>query len=113
MSDVYRITGEYYGLSLPRHAIIDQRLPHVFSEPRVLVRPQARCLVCGEQMVPYGGGSWGPGEYRLVCVYYKVRDIPGHAPQGCPGEISGSALADAVREEPNPKYGNIRMPRAT
>jgi len=112
MSDVYRVMGEYYGLSLPRHAIIDQRLPHVFSEPRVLVRPQARCPVCGEQMVPYGGGSWGQGEYRLVCVYYKVRDVPGHPHQGCPGEISGPALAEAVREEPNPKYGNVRMPRA-
>lgn len=29
------------------------------------------------------------------------------------GTISGPALAEAVREEPNPKYGNIRMPRTT
>ncbi|MGW3633293.1 hypothetical protein ACWD7F_24580 [Streptomyces sp. NPDC005122] len=114
MSDVYRIVGEYYGLSLPRQAVTGQRLPHVFSEPRVLVRPKTQCPVCGEhRMLPYGGGSWGPGEYRLVCIYYKVRNIPGHPPQGCPGEISGPAPATAVREEPNPKYGNIRMPRVT
>ncbi|MGA4979390.1 hypothetical protein [Streptomyces cinereoruber] len=113
MADVYRIMGEHYGLTLPRQAITARRLPHVFTEPRVFVRSQTRCPVCGEQMVPYGGGSWGPSEYRLVCVYYKLRDIPGHPPQGCPGEISGPALAEVVHEELNPKYGNIRMPRRT
>ncbi|MFD9605303.1 hypothetical protein [Streptomyces sp. NPDC059970] len=114
MPDVYRITSECYGLTLPRRSITDQRLRHVFTEPRVLVHPQARCPICGEQrMLPYGGGSWRLGEYRLVCIYYTVRDIPGHPPQGCPGEISGPTLAEAVREEPNPMYGNIRMPRVT
>ncbi|MEV6161389.1 hypothetical protein AB0L71_05600 [Streptomyces sp. NPDC052052] len=112
MSDVYRVMGEYYGLTLPRQAIVDGRLPHAFTEPRTLVHPCARCPVCGDKrMLPYGGGSWGLGEHRLVCIYYKVRDIPGYPPQGCPGEISGPALAEAVREEPNPKYDNIRMPR--
>ncbi|MFI6360635.1 hypothetical protein ACIBJF_50930 [Streptomyces sp. NPDC050743] len=62
-------------------------------------------------MLPYGDGSWGPGEYRLVGVYYKVRDIVGYPPQGGPGEITGPALAGAVREEPNPKYGDFRMRR--
>jgi hypothetical protein len=110
MSDVYRIMGDHYGLSLPRQAVVDRRLPHVFTEPRVLVRPLARCPVCSEQMLPCGGGSWGPGEYRLVCVYYNVRDVPGRPPQGCTGEISGPALAGAVREEPNKKYANVCMP---
>ncbi|MFD5574329.1 hypothetical protein [Streptomyces cadmiisoli] len=113
MADVYRIMGEHYGLTLPRQAVTDRRLPHFFTEPRVFVRPQTRCPVCGEQMLPHGGGSWEPSEYRLVCVYYKLRDIPGHPPHGCPGEISGPALAKAVHEEPNPKYRNIRMPRPT
>ncbi|MEU6775167.1 hypothetical protein [Streptomyces sp. NPDC046759] len=112
MSDVYKVMGEYYGLTLPRQAIADRRLPHVFTEPRVLVRPQAQCPACGEErMLPYGSGSWRSGEYRLVCTYYKVRDIAGYPQQGCPGEISGPALVGAVREEPNSKYGNVRMPR--
>ncbi|WP_254706008.1 hypothetical protein [Streptomyces vilmorinianum] len=60
MPDVYRLMGEHYGLTLPRRAISDRRLPHAFTEPRVLVRPQAQCPVCGEErMLPYGGGAWG------------------------------------------------------
>ncbi|MFG2304521.1 hypothetical protein [Actinacidiphila glaucinigra] len=38
MLDVYRAVGEYYGLTLPRQAIADRRLPHAFTEPRVLGR---------------------------------------------------------------------------
>ncbi|CAM5517970.1 hypothetical protein [Streptomyces aurantiogriseus] len=110
MTNVYRIVGDHYGLTLPRQAIADRRLPHVFTEPTVRVRSRARCPFCGGQMVPYGGGSWAPGEYRLVCVFYKVRDQPGRPPQGCPGEISGPAVAEAVDVEPNPKYDNVRMP---
>jgi hypothetical protein len=110
MSEVYRIVGDHYGLSLPRQAVVDRRLPHVFTEPRVLIRPLVRCPVCAEQMLPCGGGSWGPGEFRLVCTYYKVRDAPGRPPQGCTGQISGPALAGAVREEPNRKYDKVCMP---
>ncbi|MEV7777417.1 hypothetical protein [Kitasatospora sp. NPDC088351] len=111
MSDVYRIVGEYLGLTLPRQAIVSRRLPHVFTEPRVLVHPQVRCPACGDRgMLAHGGGSWGPGEYRLVCDYYKVRNVPGYPPQGCPGEIGAPVPAEAVLEEPNPKYDNVLMP---
>jgi hypothetical protein len=110
VNDVYRIVGDHYGLTLPRETVLGRRLPHAFTEPRVLVRPRVRCPVCGQRMLPLGGGAWGPGEYRLVCCFYKVRDQPGRPPQGCPGEISGPALAEAVEVEPNPKYANVRMP---
>ncbi|MEV4969053.1 hypothetical protein ACFWZK_19480 [[Kitasatospora] papulosa] len=53
-------------------------------------------------MLPYGGGTKEP---RLVCVYYKVRNVPGYPPQGCPGEV-----ADTVRGEPNPKYEGPCLP---
>lgn len=109
--DIYRIVGDHYGLTLPRRAILGRRLPHVFTEPRVLVRSRVKCPVCGAQMVPYGGGSWGPGEYRLVCGFYKVTGRPGRPPGGCPGEIDGPALAAAVDVGPNPKYDNVRMPQ--
>ncbi|MET7741542.1 hypothetical protein [Streptomyces sp. NPDC005385] len=112
MSDVYALLGAHYGLTLPRRAIADRQLPYVFTEPDILIRPQARCPACGgDRMLPYGGGSWSPGEYRLVCVYYKVRGVAGYPHQGCPGEISGPALVGAVREEPNPKYARGRLPR--
>lgn len=112
MSEVYTMVGAHYGLTLPRRAITGRRLPHVFTEPRILVHPQARCPACGEKrMLQYGGGSWSPGEYRLVCVYYKVRGVAGYPYQGCPGEISGPALVGAVCEEPNPKYAGVRAPR--
>ncbi|MFJ2577909.1 NUDIX domain-containing protein [Kitasatospora aureofaciens] len=110
MADVYRVVGEYYGLTLPRQAIADRRLPHAFTEPRVLVHPQAPCPACGARMLVHGGGSWAPGEYRLVCVYYNVRNVPGYPQRGCPGEISAPVPAEAVREEPNLKYDNVRMP---
>ncbi|MFE7576937.1 hypothetical protein ACFU5Z_19610 [Streptomyces sp. NPDC057521] len=106
MSDVYRILGDHYGLSLPRTAVRENRLPHVFTEPRTLLHTDARCPACGEtRMLPYGDGTEEP---RLVCVYYKVRDVPGHPPQGCPGEVTS-----AVRGEPNPKYENLRLPGAS
>ncbi|MEV5989708.1 hypothetical protein AB0L85_33025 [Streptomyces sp. NPDC052051] len=107
-ADIYRILGDHYGLSLPRAAVTGARLPHVFTEPTVLLHPEARCPACGEaRMLPHSGG---PEEARLVCVYYKVRGIPGYPPQGCPGELSGPALSGAVRMEPNPKYENLRLP---
>ncbi|MEU2020655.1 hypothetical protein ABZ565_00530 [Streptomyces sp. NPDC016469] len=97
-SGVYRVLGDHYGLTLPRAAITEARLPHVFTEPRTLLRSEARCPSCGEdRMLPHGP--------RLVCVYYKVRDVPGYPQPGCPGEVTG-----AVRGEPNPKYGNVRLP---
>ncbi|MFJ2420715.1 hypothetical protein [Streptomyces brevispora] len=100
---VYRILGDHYGLSLPRTAVTENRLPHVFTEPRTLLHAEAHCPACGEtRMLPYGSGTKEP---RLVCVYYKVRDVPGYPPQGCPGEV-----ANAVRGEPNPKYENLRLP---
>ncbi|KOV67472.1 hypothetical protein [Streptomyces sp. MMG1121] len=112
MENVYRALGEHYGLMLSRKTVVDRQLPHVFTEPRRLVRPRgAVCPACGEnRMIVHGGGSWQPGEYRLVCTYYKVPDMPGYPPQGCPGQISGPALADVVSDEPNLKYGNVRMP---
>ncbi|MEU7659022.1 hypothetical protein [Streptomyces lincolnensis] len=110
MADVYRAMGEHYGLSLPRRAIIDRLLPHAFTEPRVLTHALAACPVCGREMVPHRGDPRTPDAFRLVCVFYRVRDAGGHPPEGCPGEISGAALAGAVREEPNPKYDNVRMP---
>ncbi|MFH8370995.1 hypothetical protein [Streptomyces sp. NPDC018031] len=109
MRDVYRLLGEHYGLTLPRQAIAERRLAHAFTEPRVRVRPLKPCPVCGEQLVPWGGGAWGPGDYRLVCVHHNLPGKPGH-PAGCPGELSGPALAGAVQEEPNPRYDNVRTP---
>jgi hypothetical protein len=44
MADVYRIMGEHYGLALPRQAITDRHLPHLFTELRVFVRHR-----CGAQ----------------------------------------------------------------
>jgi hypothetical protein len=113
MADVYRIVGDHYGLTLPRQAVVDRRLPHVFTEPPVLVRPRTRCPVCGGHMLPYGGGSWGPGEYRLVCLFHKVTDQPNHPPEGCPGEISSPVPADAADVKPNPKYANVYMPEGS
>ncbi|MFF3075294.1 hypothetical protein ACFVSN_00035 [Kitasatospora sp. NPDC057904] len=113
MADVYRVVGEHYGLTLPRRAITDRRLPHAFTEPRVLVYPQASCPACGARMLVHGGGSWTPGEYRLVCVYYNVRNVPGYPPGGCPGEIGAPVPVEAVRAEPNRKYDEVRMPRTS
>ncbi|WP_329204787.1 hypothetical protein OG257_04065 [Streptomyces sp. NBC_00683] len=111
MAAVYRIIGEHYGLSLPRASVTGGRVPHVFTEPRVLLHSEARCPACGEErMLPYGGGFRGPEDYRLVCVYYRVRDVPGYPSQGCPGEISAPAVSGVVRAEPNPKYANLRFP---
>ncbi|MFI7499778.1 hypothetical protein ACIBVL_15010 [Streptomyces sp. NPDC049687] len=110
MADVYRIVGDHYGLTLPRRAVVDRRLPHVFTEPRMRVRPKVPCPVCGKQMVPHGGGTWGPGEYRLVCCFYKVTGRPGHPPEGCPGEIPAPVPADAVLVEPNRAYDKVVMP---
>ncbi|MET9255043.1 hypothetical protein [Streptomyces sp. NPDC003717] len=110
-TDVYRILGDHYGLSLPRAAVTAARLPHVFTEPRVLLHPQTPCPACGEpRMLPH---TAGPGDARLVCAYYKVRNAPGYPPQGCPGELSASTPPDAVRKEPNPKYDALRLPGAS
>ncbi|MGW2036217.1 hypothetical protein [Streptomyces sp. NPDC001811] len=35
IQDVYRLMGEYYGLSLPRRTILDDELAGVFTSPRV------------------------------------------------------------------------------
>ncbi|MEU0526002.1 hypothetical protein [Streptomyces niveus] len=111
MATVYRIMGQHYGLSLPRASVTGRRLPHVFTEPRVLLHPEARCPACGEErMLPHGDGFRGPEDYRLVCIYYQVRDVPRYPSQGCPGEVSGPALSRVVRAEPNPKYENLRLP---
>ena len=111
IEDIYRIVGDHYGLTLPRRAILGRRLPHVFTEPRVLVRPRVKCPVCDGYMIPYGGGSWQPGEYRLVCSFYKVTGRPGRPPEGCPGEIPAPVPADLVEAAPNPKYDKVVMPQ--
>ncbi|MFF5183122.1 hypothetical protein ACFY30_04935 [Streptomyces sp. NPDC000345] len=113
ITDVYRIVGDHYGLTLPRQAILDRRLPHVFTEPRVLVRPRVTCPVCGAHMMPYGGGSWGPGEYRLVCSFYRITGLPDRPPQGCPGEIAAPVPADAVEVRPNDRYAKVAVPEGS
>ncbi|MFD6996196.1 hypothetical protein ACFWA5_07915 [Streptomyces mirabilis] len=94
MSDVYRITGEYYGLSLPRHAIIDQRLPYVFSEPRVLVRPQARCPVCGEQMASITRSTTYPATRRRDA---QERSAGPRWPRRCARSRTRSTTTSACR----------------
>ncbi|AGJ58823.1 hypothetical protein F750_6398 [Streptomyces sp. PAMC 26508] len=76
------------------------RLLHVFTEPQTLLHAEAHCPACGDQDAALRRRYEG-----AVCVYYKVRNVPGYPPQGCPGEV-----ADTVRGEPNPKYEGPCLP---
>ncbi|WP_330347957.1 hypothetical protein [Streptomyces sp. NBC_00582] len=107
---VYRAVGDHYGLTLPRRAILDRRLPHVFTEPVTLVRPRVKCPVCGGQLIAHGGGNRQPGEYRLVCAFYKVTGVRGYPPEGCPGEIPAPVPPDLVEVARNLAYDKVVLP---
>ncbi|MCF3119442.1 hypothetical protein IPZ68_06945 [Streptomyces arenae] len=109
-ADVYRIMSEHYGLALPHEDIEASRLSVVLTEPRVFRHPVRKvpdgpydpCPTCGAELVKWNGdGVWGP-QYRLACSRAES--------DGCAGQRVGPLVQVGVREEPNSKWDNARLP---